>query len=296
MTSQFLSMTLNRGQWQGVWTYFAPPAGAGAPLAQTQEKRSVLTFTEVGPNVLRQTNEYLGAQTQTWEYHQRDDGLVFFEIKDGQAVPGDPAFLEAICFFPGDASFSNGYHHLLPNTPFLSEQGFVVGDRKRRVIVMYAPTGEMRMIVAIRETRGGPIVEDDNRTPGEADLMGVWRGEARMIGPGSDTEARVPTELSFERRGDGVMRHSSIGGETTSLSGEGAAPVYDLAGGRRLAFLPGDMTLLYPIQIPVGASDRAFTVEIGWLEQPDRYRRVIRQYNEFGVWEKSVLTVETRVS
>jgi hypothetical protein len=293
MAGHFESICRNEGSWDGVWTFFRPPTAGQPTPTVANERRSTLIFERLAPNRLRQTNRYHGQGDLVWEYEDTPDGLKWYEVKGAERKPGDPNFIAAVRAFEGEISFTSGYLKLLDTLPFVSEQGIVEGDRKRRGMVMYDAAGAPATLIAIRETRGGALIDEDNAVVTLDDLRGEWTGEGRILSAGGPPESRIAARLVVEQDTDQVRLVSAFGDSVTSVTGSAEGQSVRLSNGHRLVLLPGRIVLGYPEQIP-GSGDRSFTVGLWWLPEPNRLRRMVRQYDADGVWQRTILTDERR--
>lgn len=293
MRTQFEALCLNEGSWDGIWTYFRPPSTESPELVVTNERRSTLIFDRLAPNRLRQTNRYHGQGDLVWEYELTPDGLRWFEVKGDERKPGDPNFIAAIRAFENENSFTSGYLRLMESLPFVSEQGIVEGDRKRRGMVMYDRAGAPATLIAIRETRGGPLSADDDAVATLDDLVGEWTGEARILTADGAPETRVPARLLLGRDGSQLRIVTAFGDVGISLTGTPDGSSIAMSNGHRLVWLPGKILLGFPEHIPE-SGDRSFTIGLWWLPEPNRLRRMVRQYGADGAWLRTVLTDERR--
>ncbi|MCS6802502.1 MAG: DUF3598 family protein [Chloroflexota bacterium] len=293
MTKTFDSLCLNEGVWEGVWTYFRPPTDEQPSPEAINQRTSTLIFERLGPSRLRQTNRYHGQGELVWEYEDAEEGLRWFEIKGEERKPGDPNFIAAIRPFSGENCFTSGYLRLMENLPFISEQGIVVGERKRRGMVMFDRAGAPATLIAIRETRNGTLVDDDHAVVTVDDLLGEWSGEARMVTAAGTEETALPARLLVRREDDRLQLVSAFGDNAESVAGTLGEGSVRLENGHRLVFLPGRILLGYPEQIPA-SGNRAFTVSLWWWPEPTRLRRMVREYDEDGAWRRTLLTDERR--
>ena len=293
MEGRFESICRNEGSWEGVWTYYRAPAPDQPTPLVTNERRSTLIFERLGPDRARQTNRYHGQGELVWEYEDTPDGLKWYEVRGEERKPGDPNFIAAVRAFEGEISFTSGYLQLMDTLPFVSEQGIAEGDRKRRGMVMCDASGNVVTLIAIRETRGGALTEEDHAVSTLDDVLGEWTGEGRVLPADGSPESRVPARLVLRQDGDEVLVESTVADSETRDTGTAAGASVRMSNGRRLVFLPGRVLLGYPEQVPT-SGDRSFTVELWWLPEPTRLRRMVRQYDANGAWQRSVLTDERR--
>ncbi|MCL6647397.1 MAG: DUF3598 family protein [Chloroflexi bacterium] len=294
MSSRFEALAANEGVWEGVWTYYRAPVPGRTTLEAVNQRRSTLIFERLAGDCLRQTNRYHGQGEFVWEYYDRPGGLEWFEVKGEERKPGDPNFIAAVRAFPGSLSFTSGYLRLLEGVPFVSEQGVGEGDCKRRGMVMYDQAGQPATLIAIRERRGAPVTAEEDAPLTLADLMGSWQGEGIAISANDQTVSGLACRFHISEAGDALEVVSQFGETVTRRTARAEGAAWALSGGQRLVVLPGRLALLYPDQLPPPGEDRSFSVELYWLAEPTRLRRLVREYDPQGAWRRSVLTDEHR--
>ncbi len=157
MDTQYQWFRQHLGCWEGWFTTYDPDT-----LTITNRKQSIITFAEVQPGVMQQTNEYPSLDPQpapqSWLYQQLSPGIRFFP----------------------DGSFSNGRLQYVPISDFGIEQGFLYQPtsldhptQKIRVVQLYnkaQPTG----FIVIEEVRGDWYLN----SAVDYELTGQWAGES----------------------------------------------------------------------------------------------------------------------
>jgi Domain of unknown function (DUF3598) len=265
MKNQMQCLAMHLGQWEGVFTDFS------ADATFLGQKESVILFEEPEPEVIRQTNRYPGCADKVWEYRDLSRDLQFFE----------------------DGSFSNGRGQLAPFSAFATEQGFLYGDHKARVVNLFDTEGKASSVTTIQEVRGSyqqPILIDN---PLES-FLGTWRGEALVLFPDWPEPEKFESELILEKEGMKVHRQSKIGIDTVDWRGtdvEGSVNFDSY----RMIFYPGNLLAMSPRQLPVFSSDKSFFMEIGWFIEPRACLRMIRHYDHKGAWQKTTLIREQKL-
>lgn len=155
-----------------------------------------------------------------------------------------------VVFF-ASGTFCKGSLQVAPGTAFGGEFGFIRGDRRHRLVVLYSEAGLVDQLVLIREFRAGSGALEQPRTTPEQ-LSGRWRGEASTI----HADWPEPEVKPCERE---------LGGEIDS--------------GLRL--LPDGGFCRLPARI---SHRESFTLEGGWLPAPGELELLIRRYDATGAW------------
>jgi Domain of unknown function (DUF3598) len=265
MKNQMQCLAIHLGQWEGIFTDFSPDTKF------IGQKESVILFEEPEPNVIRQINRYPGCADKVWEYRNLSGGLQFFE----------------------DGSFSNGRIQLAPFSAFATEQGFLHGDYKARMVHLFDIEGKASGVTVIRETRGpqqNPAPMHDSLES----LLGIWSGEALVLSADWSEAEKFESELILEKVGVQVHRQSKIGVHTVDEHGAYKDGFVDFDG-YRMVFYPGHMMAISPWQLPLLSSDKSFLIETGWFIEPRLSHRIIRYYDAKGAWQKTVLIKEQRL-
>lgn len=247
MSSQWLNFLQNLGEWRGSFTGISP---SGTVLRDTP---SLLTL-EPGET------DASGAITMV------RFGLQRFEAGDSSGVPSSDLSQEyrslgrQVVFFEG-GTFCKGSLQLAPGTEFGGEFGFIHGDRRHRLVLLYDKNGSRDQLVLIREFRVGSQASACPPLTAEQ-LAGPWRGSCSTI------SADWPEP------------------ETTAVEAQFGA--HELA---ELHWLDDGGYCRWPQQVSHRA---AFSVEGGWLTAPDRLERLIRHYDSSGAWQSASHQVLTR--
>ena len=237
MASQWQNFLLNLGAWQGSFTGISP---TGAVLKDTL---SLLTL-EAG----EQSGD--GAITMV------RFGLQRFEGGDRGAAPSSDLSQEyrslgrQVVFFD-TGTFCKGSLQLAPGTVFGGEFGFVHGDRRHRLVLLYGEAGSADQLVLIREFRVGTGAQECPPLTAEQ-VQGPWQGTAATIVADWPEPDRAEAQVNLTAA--------------------------ELAG---FQWLPDGGYCRWPQQV---SHREAFTVEAGWLTGPDRLERLIRRYDGSGAW------------
>jgi hypothetical protein len=159
---------------------------------------------------------------------------------------------QVVFFEPG--TFCKGSLQVAPNTAFGGEFGFIQGDRRHRLVVLYSEAGTFDHLVLIREFRAGSGALECAPTTPEA-WLGRWRGEAATISADWPEPEVQPTELELA---------------TADLEG--------------VTLLPDGGFCRLPERV---SHREGFTLEGGWLPAPGRMERLVRRYDATGAWQSA---------
>jgi hypothetical protein len=290
MASQWQNFQRNLGDWQGSFTNLD---GEGRLLDSTPS-RLTLSSAEEGRVVHFRLRRFAAAdpgaaptQDLVQEYRTLGRQVVFFD----------------------NGSFSKGSLQLAPATRFGAEYGFIAGDRRHRLVQLFAEDGGFASLVLIREFRAGTAAPE--RPPLTLEqLQGGWEGQAATIEADWPEPSLQPARIQVDPLQEGppgrpgVRIETWLGDEHTVVRGrrEGEEPdgdgcCYALQGpgggeapGRLLLLPDGGLSL-----VPLRLSHRqAFRVEAGWLESAECWQRLIRRYGPRGEWLSSTLVTAHR--
>jgi hypothetical protein len=237
MASQWQNFLLNLGAWQGSFTGISP---TGAVLKDTP---SLLTL---------EASEQSGDGAITMVRF----GLQRFEGGDRGAAPSSDLSQEyrslgrQVVFFD-TGTFCKGSLQLAPGTVFGGEFGFVHGDRRHRLVLLYGEAGSADQLVLIREFRVGTGAQECPPLTAEQ-VQGPWQGTAATIAADWPEPDRAEAQVNFTAAGLAAFQ-----------------------------WLPDGGYCRWPQQV---SHREAFTVEAGWLTAPDRLERLIRRYDGSGAW------------
>ena len=257
MPSQWHNFLQNLGAWRGSFSGIRPD---GTPLNDTP---SLLTL-EPGET------DAEGAITMV------RFGLKRFSGPGPDATPVSEISQEyrslgrQVVFFD-TGSFCKGSLQVAPGTVFGGEFGFIHGDRRHRLVLLYTEAGSPDQLVLIREFRAGSNAVE--QPPLEhSQLLGTWRGQAATISADWPEPDHAEASLTVQTGPDGdAQLTTTIAGVTAAFEG-------------RMQWLPDAGYHLSPLQV----SHRSpFAVQAGWLPEPDRLECLIRRFDGTGAWQAS---------
>lgn len=158
-----------------------------------------------------------------------------------------------VVFFPS-GTFCKGSQQLAPGTAFGGEFGFIVGDRRHRLVILYDEAGRFERSVLIREFRAGSAAVERSPLMPEQ-LSGAWHGEELTITADWPEPSRASVAWS-------------------------AGPE-DLDGIRWLPDGGG-------FRVPERVSHRAgFCVEAWWMPADGHLEQLVRRYDGSGAWQSA---------
>ncbi len=262
MNTQSQCLALHRGQWNGLFRQYTPD------LVCLSIKKSLITFEEPEPGLIRQTNSYDGSAPQSWEYQSFATGLRFFEA----------------------GSFSNGRVQLAPFSAFATEQGFLWHDRKARIVQLFDPQGQPTSFTTICEARHGPLLD-----PIPVQLLGAWHGTAQILTPDWPEPEVAQTQDLWTGTDHQVRRVSHLGAQVTEQQGTLTASGVHLGSDRYWVFAEGLMARS-PAQLPITGSKKSFEIEIFWWLSPTQRLRLLRGYDQRGTWHRVALINEELIT
>ena len=244
MSDQWTRFQRNLGVWQGSFVTFDQQLA----LKQVQPSELTLALAPSGASI--------------------ELSLLFWpDQKDVPAVPpsGEPVkricqsfshLPSELCFFP-TGSFCRGSLFIAPvrqawTRPY-AEFGFLCGDRRHRLVLLWDGAGRMDRIVLIREFRAcsGALERPEFDL---AMLDGDWRLQATRRASGETDDQSMLRQDGF--RLDADSTHGLIA-------------------------LPDGGALRAPLQL---GESTELAIEAWWSAGPDRIERITRRYDQAGNW------------
>jgi hypothetical protein len=247
MASQWHNFLLNLGEWRGS---FATLDTAGAPLS-------------LSPSILTLASEEEGRLVRfglrRWPAEVAvapGGGPVEDGVEPTRDMRQDYRSLGRQVVFFASGTFCKGSPQVAPGTVFGGEFGFLAGDRRHRLVVLYSEAGTLDQLVLIREFRAGSAAQERPAATVEQ-LRGRWHGEAATISADWSEPEITPCQ-------------------------------------RELGVEIGEGPLLLPdggfCRLPERISHREpFTLEAGWLSAPGRLDVLRRRYDGTGAWQSATL-------
>lgn len=247
MASQWQNFLNNLGSWRGSFTAISPGgdilSDVPSLLSLTvgdQDAAGVATLVRFRLQRFGNGPEGEASSDLQQEYRSLGRQVVFFTT----------------------GTFCKGSLQLAPGTVFGGEFGFIHGDRRHRLVLLYGADGARDRLVLIREFReGGTGTACPPLTA--AQLQGRWRGREATIS--ADWPEPDSQELAV------------------TFSGEELEELQWLADGGYCRW-PGQVS-----------HRQAFSVEAGWLSGPDRLERLVRHYDASGAWRSASHAVLERL-
>lgn len=272
MTSQWDRLLKNSGTWVGSFTQLTPQ---GDVISDTPTEVSLtpINNNDTMYQVVRRLPPNAPPQEQVYEYRSLGRGVLFCE----------------------NGAFSQGSIQWGPFSEFGAELGLIAGDRRLRLVQLFAPDQKLRQITLIRERLAGSATPE--RPPLTVEnLIGVWEGEATTFSPDLGSPQTYATRLEVQQDCDRITQTLQIGNAPQPIQSVG------LLQGSTIIFNQGSQTVQV-LLLPDGASStcpceitprQPLFLEVGWLIEPHLRQRLIRSYNAQGGWTTLTLVVEQK--
>jgi hypothetical protein len=239
MTTQWDSFLRNLGTWYGTF------ASLDSHQNEVSRTSSILSLDKGDEERLVRFG------LQRWD----DSSLISSAAERGSpasSIQQDYRSLgRQVIFFPS-GTFCKGTQQLAPCTAFGGEFGFIAGDRRHRLVILYSDRGRFERSILIREWReGSTFVEQPPLSLNS--LAGQWRGEEATITANWLEPSFAACDLALDADALDHVRWLPDGG----------------------AF-----------RVPEMVSHRqGFAVEAWWLSAPQTLERLIRRYDDSGAWQ-----------
>ncbi|MEL7071153.1 MAG: DUF3598 family protein [Cyanobacteria bacterium J06581_3] len=272
-TSQWQRLLQNTGTWCGSFTQISP---TGEILSDVRTEVE-LTPGEDGKAMHQEVRRYPTSgspQIQVLDYRSLNRATLFFE----------------------GGAFSQGSMQWGPFSEFGAELGLIVGDRRLRLVQLFAKN-ELKPMTLIREGLQGTGAPERPKLSVK-DLIGTWQGKAVTQYADLRPEAHSTTQLTIEQLSPAQIRQTLKPGaniplicSTGNIEGDrilfecSAQPV-------QVLLLPDGASSTCPVHI---TPRQPIFLEVGWLLDSQTRQRLIRSYDAAGAWESLTLVKEQKL-
>ncbi|NCJ08252.1 DUF3598 family protein [Synechococcales cyanobacterium C] len=272
MSAQWQGLLQNLGTWEGSFLSLSPTG------EKIQDTPSQVTLTQSTEDTIDFCLRRCPANAPVQETPLR-----FTYPGPGRNIP----------FFPGGA-FSQGTLQWSHYSQCGAELAMIWGDRRLRLVLMFAASPQLSQLTLIQECRAGSGVTASAALQ-ITDLVGYWQGQAHTLyADGKDPE-KISTHLRVEISGQVLHQTLNMGEYTLKTAGQIAGSCITFGEGsqpRNLLLLPGGASCLCPQSI---VSGQAFFLEAGWLIEANLRQRFMRSYSDRGEWVSLTLVTERRI-
>ena len=272
MLSQWDCFLKNIATWEGSFTHLS---SEGQEIKDTP---TVITFEA------SQNNQ---AVHQVVHYLPKDQPASDLKVDyTSTSLSKDLIFFENGSFCRGNIQW-NGYGN------FVSEFSLIERDRRLRMVDIYNNSIKLNRIVLIREKL------PDSNTPERPqlkveDLLGEWQGEAITIYPDSTEHKISKTHLKISQKENNYIEQQlSFGNRkiTSTAKVIGSCLLFENSKlPIQILLLPDGGSCNCPLEIKSGHN---FVLELGWLLQPNKRQRIMRNFDQKGTWVSSTFVIET---
>lgn len=275
MLSQWDCFLKNIGTWEGSFTHLS------AEGQEIKDTPTVITF---------ETTQNSQAIHQVVRYLPKDQPAS--DIKADYT----PSSLNQELIFFENGSFCRGNTQWYGLGNFVSEFGLKERDRRLRIVNIYNNSIKLNRIVLIREKL------PDSNTPERPklkveDLLGEWQGEAVTIYPDSSDPTISKTHLKIKPKAHNQIEQQLSFGKrqiTSTAKVSGSRLLFENSGlPIQILLLPDGCSCNCPLEIK---SNYSFVLELGWLLQPKKRQRIMRNFDQKGTWISSTFVTETKIS
>ena len=273
MLSQWECFLKNLGEWHGSFTRLSPKGEV------TEDIPTIVTLEG------RQDNR---AVHQVVHYMPKDS-----PTRDVEVNYTSTSLSRSIVFFE-DGTFCQGSMQWSPYSQFGAELGLLEGDRRLRMVELYNNSSHLEKVVLIREKLPNTTTPERPHLTVNS-LIGEWQGTAVTRYADFKNPDTFETHLKITQTDNNHIEQTLSFGDRHITS---SARIED----NRLLFEDSPI----PIQIillPDGASCNCplepqlghhFVLEMAWLVEPLRRKRIMRTYNDKGTWTSCTLVTETK--
>ena len=264
--SQWERLLKNAGIWKGSFTQFS---SEGKLVKNTPSELILESLNEDKTLKLTLTRE--NEQPIVNEFTHLNHNIFLFE----------------------DGHFAKGSQQFSPYAIFAAEYSFIVSDRRCRLVQFFDTKSSLESVILIRELRKDSNAIERPMLSLEQ-LEGEWFGEANTLYPDWRTTEPYQTHLTIKKQGQTISQ--TLVTPEMNFGSEGKIEGNSVIFNQRnqdisLLFLPDGVSSTSPLIIKQG---EAFFVEFGWLVEPHKRLRLIRQYDRQGRWINVTLVTESK--
>ncbi|VEP11930.1 conserved hypothetical protein [Hyella patelloides LEGE 07179] len=275
MLSQWECFLKNLGEWHGSFTRLS------AKGEETEDTPSIVTLEG------RQDNQ---AVYQVVHYMPKDR-----PTRDVEVNYNSTSLNRSILFFE-DGTFCQGSMQWSPYSQFGAEFGIIEGDRRLRMVELYNSSSSLEKVVLIREKL--PNSQTPERPPLEVDnLVGEWQGKAITMYADLRNPDTFETHLTITKFSDRYIQQILSFGDrniTSTAKIEGNRLLFENSNlPIQILLLPDGASCNCPLETKLG---HHFVLEMGWLLEPNRRKRIMRSFDDKGAWTSCTLVTETKIS
>ena len=274
MLSQWECFLKNLGEWHGSFTRMSPK---GELIEDTP---SIVTLEG------QQDNK---AVYQVVHYMPKDK-----PPRDVEVNYSSTSLNRSILFFE-DGTFCQGSMQWSPYGQFGAEFGIKECDRRLRMVELYNNSRKLEKVVLIREKLPSSSTPERSHLTVDS-LIGEWVGEAVTMYADLRNPDTFKSHLKINKTDNNHIEQTlTFGGRTITskariednrlLFENSSLPI-------QILLLPDGASCNCPLEIESG---NPFVLEMGWLLEPNRRKRIMRSFNEKGNWTSCTEVTELKV-
>ena len=259
------------GEWHGSFTHFSPQ-GEQLDDIPTLVSLESLNNNQTVRHVVRYLPPDQPPSDTLFEYSSLNRGILLFE----------------------NGAFSQGSLQWDPFAEFGAEFGFILGERRLRMVMFFNRQAVLDRLTLIREHLADTnTVAKPPLTVNQ--LLGEWTGTATTIYPDWRSPDTYSTHLQIDSQGDSIRQQLTFGDRTiTSVATLKGSCLYFAHSNLsvQIVMLPDGASANFPEKI---LPRQNFVLEAGWLINPRQRQRLIRTYNSKDEWLSLTLVEEEKV-
>jgi hypothetical protein len=279
MKSQWECVLENIGEWVGSFTTVTPTGEL------IEDIPSIITLEGIRDNqaIHLVLKRFYPLPNSTERYPKE-------VVWDFSTPPG----VGAIYFETG--AFSSGVIAVSSGVKSIFEFSLVAGDRRFRMIQMFDLNQQLDRLTYVREYRQGTNLAERPQLI-IADLLGKWQGRSIALYADDRSSSTMDIDSTFTISDTGyqlISDGSSIGLKVANDNLTANLLQFTDERDRQsyqMLLLPDGGYAIIPTQIGLG---QPFHLEIGWIHQPGKRQRLVRQYDSTGKWQSVTFITEVR--